>query len=88
MTLVGFKNSGFKGKDGTYVDGVTLFFTETRRDVEGLSTEKVFITSAKLGNYVPVIGDELTVLYNRWGKVVGIVPWTDVPISAAGVAQV
>lgn len=84
MTLVGYKKSGFTGKDGTRVDGTTLFFSDSRPDVEGVATEKVFVTKQKMGNYVPVVGDELTILYNRWGKVVGVVPYTDVPIPSAG----
>ena len=74
MTLVGYKKQSFKGKDGTQVSGTTLYLLEDERpDVEGNATDKVFVTDRKLGDYTPSLGDDLLVVYNRYGKVASVV---------------
>lgn len=73
MMLVGYKNSSFKGSDGTMVSGTTLYLLEEERpDVKGNAVDRVFVTQKKLGDYVPEIGDDVTLVYNRWGKVAAV----------------
>ena len=44
-TLVGMKDSEFKGSDGIKVSGVNLYFTYADEKVEGVATERVFVHS-------------------------------------------
>lgn len=70
MLLVGYKNHSFKGKDGALVSGTTLYLMEEERpDVKGNAVARVFLTDKKLGDYVPTICDDVTLVYNRYGKV-------------------
>lgn len=66
--VVGFEGKTFKFEDGNTVTGFYLFLEEKRQGVTGIATDRVFISSAKLDGYVPVLDDEITVNYNRWGK--------------------
>ena len=70
--LVGFEAKTFTFEDGKQVSGFNLFFEEKKTGVTGIATDRVFVSSQKLDGYVPVLGDELTVNYNRWGKVQSI----------------
>lgn len=70
MTLVGYRRRSFKAPDtGDTVSGYYLFFTRPDPNVQGLAAECVFVSDRKIGDYKPVVGDELQVFYNRFGKV-------------------
>ena len=73
-TVVGVRSSSFKGQDGVEITGKVIFFTEPLRNGEGLSADRVFLTTDKLQNcqYDPKVGDEVHLDYNRYGKCVGI----------------
>lgn len=66
--LVGFQGKSFIFDDGKQVEGFYLFTEEQRSGVTGTACDRVFISSGKLGGYVPVLGDEIKVNFNRWGK--------------------
>lgn len=67
--LVGFQAKTFKFDDGKQVDGYYLFTEEKQNGVTGTACERVFVSVLKLNGYVPCLGDELKINYNRWGKV-------------------
>lgn len=70
MEIIGLKKSSFKPKDSDQeIKGVTLYLTEERDGVEGLAADHVFVSDKKLGPYLPAVGDEVRIFYNRWGKV-------------------
>lgn len=70
MELVGYKRSAFTAKDtGERIVGYNLFLVEQQQDVEGVATERVFLSDKKMGGYVPRVGDQLEIIYNRYGKV-------------------
>lgn len=70
MKLVGFKHVCFTAKDtGALIDGYNFYLTEERQDVEGVYAERIFVSKAKLAGYVPHVGDEIEIVYNRFGKV-------------------
>jgi len=70
MEIIGFKHSSFKPRDGDQeISGYTLYLTEEREDVEGYAADRAFITDKKLGTYKPALGDNVRLLYNRFGKV-------------------
>lgn len=57
-TLVGRKDVDFKGSDGKQVSGATLFLTYEDPEVEGVATEKVFVSSARFMklSFMPEVG--------------------------------
>lgn len=71
MTIVGYRDMSFKGNDGSDVTGRQFFFVMNDPQVQGQVAGKFFLSSAALGNigYIPTIGDEVEVYYNRYGKV-------------------
>ena len=68
------RKSSFKGDDGSQVSGVNLYLTEKCEKGEGQSCERVYITDQRLTacGYVPKLGDEVALEYNRWGKCSGV----------------
>ena len=74
MKVIGFRKSSFKGDDGSQVSGVNLYLTEKCEKGEGQSCERVYITDQRLTacGYVPKLGDEVALEYNRWGKCSGV----------------
>lgn len=67
--VLGFSHKHLSFDDGRSCDGFFLYLGDQRRDVEGLATERVFLSDAKADGYKPSVGDELKVYYNRFGKV-------------------
>lgn len=74
-TLVGRKDVDFKGSDGKQVSGVTLFLTYEDLEVEGVATEKVFVSSDRFMklSFMPEVGGDCDLRYNKYGKVGDIV---------------
>lgn len=73
MEIIGLKCSKFMPRDGDQeISGFTLHLTEEREGVEGFAVEHVFISDKKLGQYKPSLGDNVRILYNRWGKADGV----------------
>lgn len=66
--LVGFEGKTFTFEDGKSVNGFYLFTEEQRAGVTGVSCDRAFVSQAKLEGYVPVLGDDIVINYNRWGK--------------------
>lgn len=66
--IIGFEGKTFNFEDGKTVTGFNLFLSEKRPGVTGISAERVFVSTAKLNGYVPVLGDKITINYNRFGK--------------------
>lgn len=74
MKIIGIRPSEFKGDDGSTVTGKNIYLTYPLEKGEGMGAERVFLTSAKLRDfgYVPAVGDEVRLEYNRWGKCSGM----------------
>lgn len=70
MQVVGFKVSSFKASDtGAQISGYTFYLAEERDGVTGVAVERAFLSDTKLAGYVPQVGDELYLNYNRFGKI-------------------
>lgn len=69
VKIVGFEAKTFCFDDGKKVDGFYLYTEESRTGVTGVAAERNFISSAKLDGYIPGLGDDVEIYYNRWGKV-------------------
>lgn len=72
--IVGLFVTSFVPKDATApVEGQTFHITEPidRKRGEGVSTDHFFLSKAKLAalDFTPAVGQEVDVLYNRFGKV-------------------
>ena len=74
MKVIGIRKSTFKGKGGTTVSGVNLYLTEPVTNGEGLSCDRVYVLDQRLNlcGYVPKLGDEVCLDYNRYGKCCGV----------------
>lgn len=67
MKVIGKRNVSFTTKDGVHIEGTNLFVTYQDQYTEGYATEKVFCSSRITVNHVK-LGDEIRVLYNKYGK--------------------
>lgn len=78
MKVIGMKESNFVTKEGTQIEGFNIYLTYalTGDNAKGCGCNRVYITRAKLenGGYMPELGDEVTLTYNRFGKVAAILP--------------
>lgn len=78
MKVIGIKRSDFSTKDGTQIEGYNIYLTYalTGDQAKGDGCERVYITKTKLesNGYMPEVGDEVTLTYNRYGKVAAILP--------------
>ena len=72
--IIGYQDMEFTGNDGNPVRGRKYFFTYEADNIKGKGSGTMFI-SEQLKNkltFVPDIGDECVVYYNRYGKVFNI----------------
>lgn len=70
MELVGYRRSAFTAQDtGEHITGYNLYLVGEQENVEGKVTERAFLSDKKLGGYVPRVGDQLELVYNRYGKI-------------------
>lgn len=70
MELVGYRRSAFTAQDtGERISGYNLYLEEQDENVEGVRTDRVFLSDKKMNGYIPRVGDQLEVVYNRYGKV-------------------
>ncbi len=74
MTIVGIRPSNFIGGRGDPVSGQNIYLTYSLEKGEGMGTDRVFFTDNKLMQigYIPKVGDEVRLEYNRFGKPSGI----------------
>lgn len=73
---------GYQQKDYSFTDertgglvsgtGTTLYLVQNRKGVEGVACFSAFVSKQKLDLYDPCVGDEVEILYNRFGKVAGV----------------
>ena len=72
VNLVGIRrNVKFTPKDGSEISGTSIYVTHENEGVEGLMTEKFFLSSNKFntnGLKVPCV---LDLQFNRYGKIDG-----------------
>lgn len=77
MTVIGRRKVEFTAQDGNQIQGVSLYVSyPITKNGEGMAAEKIFLSAKKLENldFLPEIGDEINVQYNRYGKVDTITP--------------
>lgn len=72
--VVGFRPVNFKDKQtGALVSGFSLFLQRDPMDdrVQGQEVDKIFISSEYV-RYTPELGDEIVLIYNKYGKISSI----------------
>lgn len=74
--IIGISQVHFSGKTGEIVEGATIFYTDPidPKRGQGESAERIFLSAAKLADlgFTPALGQEITPLFNRYGKVATI----------------
>lgn len=71
-TVLGKKSVSFTAKDGKEISGTTLYVGYEMKGIEGMATDKVFISAEKMPKGEIVVGSEVDILFNRYGKVEAI----------------
>lgn len=74
--VIGVRQVSFKDKETKKpIEGVTVYFSyPINKDGEGEAADKVFLSNyliEKHGGAIPSVGDEIDLLYNKYGKVGG-----------------
>lgn len=74
MMVVGKRSVNFTGQDGNVVNGTNYYVLCTDNYTEGQKSDKIFVSDnlARNLSYLPKVGDEIQVDFNRWGKVSNI----------------
>lgn len=74
--VVGYQNSSFKAKDtGEVISGCNVWLGEdVAKNGEGQKVERVFLSDRLMEreNFVPVVGAEVDLMYNRYGRIASI----------------
>lgn len=77
MKIVGIRNVDFTAQDGNRIVGVSLYCSYgITKNGAGCAVDKIFVSENKLREvmYLPEVGDDIVVNYNRFGKVESISP--------------
>lgn len=73
VTILGRAHTSFKGKDGTLIEGDTIYTMEgiDPRRGEGHRADHFFLSASKLAalDFTLKPGQEVEIYYNRFGKV-------------------
>jgi len=75
MKLIGFQTASGQSKDGKAYSGYRFHFSRPLNadQGEGEAVENVYI-SEQYVDEIPKLGDDLEVLYNKYGRPVGLMP--------------
>lgn len=71
--IIGITDTSFKAKDGTQIDGKTIYITEPISDKRGtgLLADHFFLSTKRFTAlpFTPAVGQNITVFYNKFGTV-------------------
>ena len=68
--VIGYGKTEFKPQDSNEpIRGMNLYVSYEKDNVTGVAAERLFITEKKIGTYLPQVGDQVNIIYNRYGKV-------------------
>ncbi len=70
-TVLGKKAVSFTAADGKVINGTTLYayYYDESANVDGAITDKIFVTAEKMPKKEIVVGADIDVYFNRYGKV-------------------
>lgn len=72
MEIVGVRRVEYTSKkSGLPVKGYEIHTEEQRKDVTGVATDRIFVGEDKAKNcgFMPQVGQEIEIAYNRYGSV-------------------
>ncbi|MEA4896599.1 MAG: hypothetical protein VB064_15250 [Oscillospiraceae bacterium] len=72
MKVIGFKRVDFVTPEKDTIKGHKVFCTYSDADDKnliGTACEDFFITDTKAAGWMPKIGDEVEIVYNKYGKI-------------------
>lgn len=75
MKVIGFSQRSFTAKDtGALIYGLNIYVTFENSRTTGLACDRFFVSSNRLEEcgYYPTLGDDIELVYNRYGKIAGI----------------
>lgn len=73
MKIVGYRRTSFTPKDGgTQISGFNLYVSFQDPNVIGEATDRIFVSDARLNGFVPSVGVEVQIFYNKYGRVSAI----------------
>lgn len=71
--IIGCERKSFTTKEGDTIEGTSLYITDKipPQRGEGCTADRIFLSKNKLNDlsFVPVVGMDIEVLYNKYGKV-------------------
>lgn len=72
MKVIGTKRVDFETPENTSIKGTKVFCSYTNPDdksLVGVACEDFFISDNKPKGWVPKVGEEIEIVYNKYGKV-------------------
>lgn len=78
MKVIGYRKFTYKSKKtGADVKAVNLYVTEKGNPDKGFmgeTCERLFCFEDSLNGYLPMIGDNVEILYNKYGNISSVIP--------------
>ena len=69
--IIGVQPKQFTTNDGVLIQGWNVWYTESRKGVDGVVADRVFVSDrvSNVSNFIPHVGDKvLSFAYNKFGK--------------------
>lgn len=76
--IIGVQLKSFTATDGTTITGYNVWFTEDRKDVDGLAADRIFVSDrvSNRSNFTPHVGDIIeSINYNKFGRLFEVRPY-------------
>ncbi len=69
VVVFGTKKLDFLSNDGNQVKGLQVYVGFESNGVNGMQTDKIFLSETRFGDVEIVVGADYNISYNRYGKV-------------------
>lgn len=69
--IIGVEPKQFTTQDGVLIQGWTVWYSESRKGVDGVVADRVFVSDrvSNASNFIPHVGDVVrSFAYNKFGK--------------------
>ena len=76
--IIGVQLKSFTAMDGTTITGYNVWYTEERKDVDGLAADRIFVSDrvSNRSNFTPHVGDIIeSISYNKFGRLFEVHPY-------------
>lgn len=76
--IIGVQLKSFTAKDGSTITGYNVWYTEERKDVDGIAADRIFISDrvSNRSNFTPHVGDIIeSICYNKFGRLFQVLPY-------------